>query len=85
VLHQRALVRYQKGEIAAAYRDLQAVITREPRHFAAWRNLAEIAEAQGNLKAAYAAWQKLLELDPKLQDGEKKRDELRRKVEGERS
>lgn len=85
VIHYRALARYHKGDVAGAYRDLEAVLSREPRHFAAWRSLSEIAEAQGNLKAAYAAWQKLIALDPKTKDGAEHLEDLRRRVEGEKS
>jgi len=85
ILHHRALARYHKGDVAGAYRDLEDVLRRQPRHFAAWRSLSEIAEAQGNLKAAYAAWQKLIALDPKTKGGSEHLDELRRRVEGEKS
>ena len=85
ILHHRALARYHKGDVAGAYHDLEDVLRHEPRHFAAWRSLSEIAEAQGNLKAAYAAWQKLIALDPKTRGGSEHLDELRRRVEGEKS
>ena len=85
VIHYRALARYHKGDVAGAYRDLEEVLSREPRHFAAWRSLSEIAEAQGNLKAAFAAWQKLIALDPKTKDGAAHLEDLRRRVEGEKS
>jgi tetratricopeptide (TPR) repeat protein len=85
IMHHRALARYHKGDVAGAYHDLEDVLRREPRHFAAWRSLSEIAEAQGNLKAAYAAWQKLVALDPKTKGGSEHLEELRRRVEGEKS
>jgi tetratricopeptide (TPR) repeat protein len=85
VVHYRALARYHQGDVAGAYRDLEAVLSREPRHFLAWRSLSEIAEAQGNLKAAFAAWQKLIELDPKTKNGAAHLEDLRRRVEGEKS
>ena len=83
--HHRAMARYHKGDVSGAYHDLDEVLRREPRHFAAWRSLAEIAEAQGNHKAAYAAWQKLIALDPKTNGGAEKLEEFKRKVEGEKS
>ena len=83
--HHRAMARYHKGDVSGAYHDLDEVLRREPRQFAAWRSLAEIAEAQGNNRAAYAAWQKLMALDPKTKGGEQKLEELKRKVEGEKS
>ena len=84
-LHRHALALYQKGDVAGATRDLEDILRREPRHFPSWRSLADIAEAQGHLKSAYAAWQKLIALDPKTKGGAEKLTDLRRRVDGERS
>ncbi len=84
-LHHRALARYQRGDVVGATRDLEEILRREPRHFPSWKTLADIAEAQGHLKSALAAWDKLLALDPKTKGGEEHVKDLRRKVEGERS
>jgi Tfp pilus assembly protein PilF len=83
--HRRAVARYQQGDVAGATRDLQVILRREPRHFPSWKTLADIAETQGRLKSALAAWERLIVLDPKTQGGAEHVADLRRKVEGERS
>lgn len=83
--YRRGAARYQRGDVAGAYHDLEETVRREPRHFAAWRLLSEIADAQGNSRAALAAWRQLLALDPQTEDADKKLQELTRKVQGEAS
>jgi tetratricopeptide (TPR) repeat protein len=82
---RRAMARYHAGDIKGAVRDLEETLRREPRHFAAWRSLSGLAEAQGNLVGALAAWKKLLEVDPKTSGAQSHLRELVRKVEGEES
>lgn len=79
----RALVRYHAGDTAGAVADLEATVQREPRDFAAYQTLAGIAEARDDWKAAYAAWQKVMEIDPKTPGGEDRLKELKRKALGE--
>lgn len=81
--HQRAIARYHDGDVNGAIHDLEETIQREPRDFAAWRSLADIATAREDWKGAYAAWQKVMELDPKTPNGETRLRELKRKAEGE--
>jgi tetratricopeptide (TPR) repeat protein len=80
---QRAVARFQAGNVDGAVRDLHAALQREPRDFLAWRRLAEIAEARGDWAQAFAAWQKLMALDPKTPGGEQKLKALRRHALGE--
>jgi tetratricopeptide (TPR) repeat protein len=80
---QRAIARHQAGDMPGAIHDLQETIKREPRDFAAFRTLAEIAIAREDWKGAYVAWQKVMELDPKTPGGEERRRELKRKAVGE--
>jgi len=80
---QRAVARYETGDTAGAIADLQATVQREPRDFAAFETLAHIAEAREDWKGAYAAWQKVMEIDPKTPDGENRLNELKRKALGE--
>lgn len=80
---QRAVARYQSGDTAGAIADLQATVQREPRDFAAFETLARIAEAHEDWKGAYAAWQKVMEIDPKTPGGEERLNELKRKALGE--
>jgi tetratricopeptide (TPR) repeat protein len=81
--HQRAIARYHAGDTAGAVRDLQETVTLEPRNFAAFRTLTDIATAREDWKGAYAAWQKVMALDPKTPGGEERLRELKRHAMGE--
>ncbi|MBS0644452.1 MAG: tetratricopeptide repeat protein [Acetobacteraceae bacterium] len=81
--HQRAIARYRAGDTAGALQDLQETLRREPRNFAAFRMLSTIASARDDWKSAYAAWQKVIELDPKTPGGDARLKELKRKAVGE--
>ena len=81
--HQRAVTRYHAGDVTGAVRDLQETLRLEPRDFSAFRTLADIAAAREDWKGAYAAWQKVLELDPKTAGGEERLRVLKRKAVGE--
>ncbi len=80
---QRAVARYQTGDTAGAIADLQATVQHEPRDFAAFETLSHIAEGHEDWKGAYAAWQKVMEIDPKTPGGEERLNELKRKALGE--
>jgi len=80
---QRAVARYQAGDTKGAIADLEATVQREPRDFAAFETLSQIAEAHEDWKGAYAAWQKVMEIDPKTPGGEDRLNELKRKAFGE--
>lgn len=80
---QRAVARYQAGDTAGAIADLQATVQREPRDFAAFETLSKIAEAREDWKNAYAAWQKVMDIDPKTPGGDDRLSELKRKAFGE--
>ena len=80
---RRALARFQLGDYTGAVRDIQAVLQREPRHFAALQTLSRIAEAQNDFRGALAAWQKVLELSPKTPNGAERLATLKRKALGE--
>ena len=81
--HQRALARYHAGDVGGAIRDLEQTVHLEPRDFLAFRTLTEISIAREDWKGAYAAWQKVLELDPKTPGGEERLRLLKRKALGE--
>ncbi|HEX2941788.1 MAG TPA: tetratricopeptide repeat protein [Rhodopila sp.] len=81
--HQRAIARYHAGDLHGAIQDLEETVRLQPRDFAAFRTLADIAAAQEDWKGAYAAWQKLLEIDPKTPNGDDRLRELKRKALGE--
>ena len=79
----RASARLHMGDTAGAVHDLQEVIKREPRDFAAWQDLSRIAEARGDWRGALLAWQKLLEVDPHSPGSQARLKDLRRRAFGE--
>lgn len=79
----RAMARLTAGDAAGALRDAAEALRREPRHIGALIVLSHAAEQRGDLTAAYGAWQKLLELDPKTSDGAARLRELHRRAVGE--
>lgn len=81
--HQRAVARFAAGDTQGAIADIEQTLQHQPRDFAALRTLALIAESRKDWKGAYAAWQKLLEIDPKTPGGEDKLKDLRRRALGE--
>ncbi|MDR3530429.1 MAG: hypothetical protein P4L90_07755 [Rhodopila sp.] len=81
--HQRALARYHAGDVNGAIHDLEETVRLEPRDFSAFRTLADIATAREDWKGAYAAWQKVMELDPKTSGGEERLRLLKRRAVGE--
>jgi Flp pilus assembly protein TadD len=81
--HQRAIARFKSGDTVGAVRDIQETLKLEPRHFGAWRTLERIAEAREDWKAAYDAWQHVLDIDPRTPDGEDRLKDLKRKAFGD--
>jgi tetratricopeptide (TPR) repeat protein len=79
----RAVAKFHAGDTAGAIRDVQATLRREPRHFLAWQTLSRIAEAQEDWKGALAAWEKAMEIDPHMPQGQERLQTLRRKALGE--
>ena len=81
--HQRARARFAAGDSEGAIADIEQTLQRQPRDFAALRTLTAIAESRQDWKGAYAAWKKLLEIDPQTPDGEDKLKDLRRRAFGD--
>lgn len=79
----RATARTRLGDVQGAARDLQEVLKREPRDFAAWQDLSRLAESRGDWRAALTAWQKLLDITPKTPGGQVRLKDLRRRALGE--
>jgi tetratricopeptide (TPR) repeat protein len=80
---QRAISRFQQGDVTGAIRDIEETLRHEPRDIAALQNLSRIAEARKDWAGAYAAWQKVMEIDPKTPGGEDRLNDLRRRALGE--
>ena len=81
--HQRGIARFRGGDTAGAVRDLQETLKLEPRHFAAWQTLVQIAEAREDWKAAHDAWRHVLAIDPRTPHGEERLKDLKRKAFGD--
>jgi predicted TPR repeat methyltransferase len=81
--HRRALAKLAVGDTDGAVADLGETLALEPRHFMALSDLSRIAEHRGDWKSALAAWQKVLEIDPKTEDGEERLKVLTSKALGE--
>jgi tetratricopeptide (TPR) repeat protein len=81
--HQRAIARFRSGDTAGAVHDLQETLKLEPRHFGAWRTLESIAEGREDWKAAYDAWQHVLDIDPRTPHGDDRLKDLKRKAFGD--
>jgi tetratricopeptide (TPR) repeat protein len=81
--HQRARARFAAGDIQGAIADIEQTLQHQPRDFAALRTLTAIAESRQDWKGAYAAWKKLMEIDPMTSGGEGKLKDLRRRALGD--
>jgi tetratricopeptide (TPR) repeat protein len=79
----RAQAKYAAGDAPGAVADLSEAVKREPRDFAAYRMLADIAASRQDWKTAFAAWQRLVAIDPKTPGADARLKELRRKALGE--
>jgi len=80
---RRAEARMALGDEAGAAADLAQALSREPKLLPALADLSELAEAHHNYAQSLAAWQKLLDLDPKTEKGQARLERLRRRVNGE--
>jgi tetratricopeptide (TPR) repeat protein len=80
---RRAELRYVTGDEDGAIADLAQALSREPRLIPAWASLSLFAEARHDNKRALAAWQKVLELDPKTAHAATRLEKLQRKVNGQ--
>jgi len=79
----RAQARARLGDAGGAVRDIQELLRREPRSFAALQDLSHMAEARSDWRGALAAHQKLLEVDPHTPSGQSRLRDLRRRALGD--
>ncbi len=80
---QRAVAKYRAGDTMGAIRDLDETLRREPRSLSAFRTLTEIAAGREDWQAAMRAWEKVLEIAPKLPGGDERLKDLRKKALGQ--
>ena len=81
--HQRAIARFKAGDAVGAVQDLHETLRLEPRHFGAWGTLEAIAAEREDWKAAYNAWQHVMDIDPRTPHGEDRLKDLKRKAFGD--
>ena len=79
----RAQARARLGDAVGAVRDVQELLRREPRSFAALQDLSHMAEVRADWRGALAAHQKLLEIDPRTPGGQARLHDLRRRALGD--
>jgi tetratricopeptide (TPR) repeat protein len=80
---RRAEARLALGDEEGAAADLAQALQRDPRQLPALVDLSRLEEARKQYGQAMAAWQKLLDLDPKTQGGTARLERLRRRAHGE--
>ena len=79
----RALARARLGDTKGAEHDIEETIKREPRQFEALQDLSHIAEQAGDWKGAYAAWSRVMAIDPKTSGGADRLKDLKRRAFGD--
>jgi tetratricopeptide (TPR) repeat protein len=80
---QRGVARFAAGDMQGAIADISEALKRDPRHFTALQALSRIAESRQDWTGALAAWEKVLEIDPKTPDGVSRLKDLRRRALGD--
>ncbi len=80
--HLRAQAQAKLGAFPAAARDLQEALRLEPRHWGALVTLAAMQEEARDLAGALRSLEAALAINPRLPGGATRRQELRRRVEG---
>jgi tetratricopeptide (TPR) repeat protein len=80
--NRRATLYYLQNDYARSLADLEQVLTREPRHFAALAGLGMIMEDLGDDKHALEAFRKALAINPHLEKVPELVKQLSEKVEG---
>ena len=80
--NMRATLHYAQDDYAAALADIAVTLTLEPRHFGAWAGLGLIMREMGQERAALAAFETALDLNPHLSDLHDDVNQLRNQVIG---
>ncbi|MBO1076489.1 tetratricopeptide repeat protein [Roseomonas marmotae] len=71
------------GDTVGAVKDVQQALVLEPRRFDALALLSRLREQEGDLRGALLSWEAALKIHPKMDNGEERQRELRRRVEGQ--
>lgn len=81
--HMRAVVHTEMDNTGAAITDIERTLALEPRHFSALMGLAAILQSRGDDKAALAAYEAALKINPSLEQARTQANSLRRKIQGQ--
>lgn len=81
--HLHAQAHAQLGDATAAARDLQETLRLEPRHWLALVTLTGLQQQAGDFRGALRSLEAALAISPKLPGGSQRREELRRRAEGQ--
>ena len=80
--HRRATAFFLLDDPVSAIADIQRVLAKEPRHFAAWAGLGHIYMSGGDKKRALEAYRKALALHPKMAKLREIVDRLQPEIDG---
>jgi tetratricopeptide (TPR) repeat protein len=83
--NRRAYVHYLKNDVERMVGDLRRCLALEPNHYRAMEGLAQVLRETGQKKAAYKAFQRLLEIHPNSSGALDALKELGRDVDGQKT
>ncbi len=81
--NRRALSYLEEKRFGDAIADIEQVLAREPRHFAAINNLATLFQMFGNERRALELMRKALEINPHMKQTRENADKLEKRLAGE--
>ena len=83
--NRRAYVHYLTNDVERMVGDLRRCLALEPNHYKAMEGLAQVLRETGQKKAAYKAFQRLLEIHPNANGAQDALKELARDVDGQKT
>jgi tetratricopeptide (TPR) repeat protein len=81
--HRRAGLFLADENYPEAFRDLNAVLEREPRHFGAWFGMGLMLESLGGEKEALVSYREALKIYPLMPDARDAAARLTQQAEGQ--
>ncbi len=83
--NRRAYVHYLNNDVERMVGDLRRCLALEPNHYRAMEGLAQVLRETGQKKAAYKAFQRLLEINPNANGAQDALKDLARDVDGQKT
>lgn len=80
---ERAAVKALQGDQDGAIQDLGGALSRDPDDILSWSSLSIIEEHHADGAPAYAAWERVLRLDPMIGGGASRLEHLRHQMLGD--